>query len=255
MVAETDEILDQLEMLDDYVESIRRRTLEILGPEMALRITRVHQQNWINLAVEWIPEQYPQRFTGEKEDSDIVFDRYLELYSETRFLQRALLRGYYEQVFRELRYALETISQGYYVQYKHPELTYHEQLEKAIEYEVEKEVPYQNYVRCALRWTLDFDDDEIDGWLKPLYSRLSRHVHPSPDRLNRQPTSESQTRFNFSFNGSLARKALDTTDEVFDAVTAFIIDIYPETAHRVRESVHFPTEADDFPFTSYVVDE
>lgn len=247
---EIEDIEGQLDEFNETLDTVRAESIEELGAESALRFIDVYQQNWIDVAVSWLPDKYPDKFTVY--GTDILIYHYLRLFTEIHLLQWLFLRGFYETTCRNLRYILEGTAQAYTVKQRGKNLSLNHQREKAIE--IADETHSREIIVPVLKKSIDFDDNETEEDFEPLWSFLCKNIHPSHLRWNPFPTSDFPTHMVTSFFGPQARETLDAADMVFDVVNAVMFDEYPQLVEPATDSDYYPTEKESFPYTARVID-
>jgi hypothetical protein len=221
---EKDEIIkikDTLWELCEPWKSVTQETIESLGKEDALHIMDFHGGNWIDIINKWIPAKY-----SDEEQDGIIFWQFYALFKEIIWLQFLFQTGNYSLVHKDLRYILEMMAQAHYIDIRHSDLTFEEQIEKAIEIE-DNNVRGWNLVNSALCNILRKDEKHINIKYRMNWDCLNKYVHPSAKRKKIIDDIDPSSHFIDSYNEDLARNTLKIVDEIFDAIYLIIFSRFP----------------------------
>jgi len=213
------EIRDALQKLYDHIDDVQLETLKKLSAMEALHIIDFHANSWID-TISWISSKY-----ARQEQMNIVMLHFIRVFKEIYWIQLLFQNANYPMMYRNLRYILEMMCQAYYVEIHHHGLTLDEQLEKAREIE-QRGLYGWNLMRPVLCEV--FGEHLSESHFHPLWIRLCRHAHPSPTETDATAMADFSILVTDSFNEELAREAMRTTDDVFDAVFAIVFRRFPE---------------------------
>lgn len=212
-----------LDELYETWKSVRKETMTSLGKETALHIVDFHGNNWIDITG-WVSSEY-----SRAEQMNIVIFQFSRLFKEIHWLQFLFHNANYSMIYRNLRYILEMMAQAYYVDWKYPGLNLDEQMEKVRE--IEKSIYGWPLIKNVLCEVLDFDEQDIEGKFKPLWTYLNKHAHPSAMQMDIVAAQDFRSLVTDSFNEALASEALVVADEIFDFIYLLIFQRFP----RIKE--------------------
>ena len=204
------EIEKSLDRLYENWNSVKEETIQCLGDQIALHLIDFHGNNWIDVHG-WITTQYTQ-----EQRLTITFFQFVRLFKELHWLQFLFMCANYPVVYRNLRYVLEMMSQAWYIQSQHPNLRLNEQIEQITE--IEEKIYGWTLIRTVFSQTLRIDEKATEEKLKPIWTLLNKHVHPSAKQMNRVAEENFSSFVTDSFNENLARETLTVADKVFDGV-------------------------------------
>lgn len=198
---------------------VRKETMANLGEQTALHIIDFHGNNWIDITG-WVSSKY-----SRAEQMNMVIFQFNRLFKEIHWLQFLFHNANYPMIYRNLRYILEMMAQAYYVDWKYPGLNLDEQMEKVRE--IEESIYGWPLIKNVLCKVLNFDEQDIEGKFKPLWTYLNKHAHPSAMQMDIVATQDFRSLVTDSFNDTLAKETLDAADQIFDFIYLLIFQKFP----------------------------
>ena len=236
------EIEKSLDRLYETWPSVREETIHRLGDQTALHLIDFHGSNWIDITG-WITTEY-----SREEQFTITFFQFVRLIKELHWLQFLFNHANYPVIYRNLRYILEMMSQAWYVEWEYPKLHLNEQIKKIMEIE-NKNIFGWKLVGTVFSQILNIDDEEAEEKLKPTWTLLNKHVHPSAKQMNMVAEEDFSSLVTDSFNDKLARAILTVADEVFDLVYALIFRRFPHITRLALKSEFINEGKEHLPYT------
>jgi hypothetical protein len=212
-----------LDELYENWKSVGKETMTGLGKETALHIIDFHGNNWIDI-IRWVSFKYIRA-----EQINIVIFQFSRLFKEIHWLQFLFQNANYPLIYRNLRNILEMMAQAHYVDREYLGLDLDEQMEKVRE--IEESIYGWSLIKKVLHKILDFDEQDIKGKFKPLWTYLNKHAHPSAMQMDIVAVQDFRSLVTDSFNDTLAKETLDAVDQIFDFVYLLIFQRFP----RIKE--------------------
>lgn len=212
-----------LDELYENWKSVRKETMAGLSKETALHIIDFHGNNWIDITG-WVSSKY-----SRAEQMNIVIFQFTRLFKEIHWLQFLFHNANYPVIYRNLRYILEMMTQAFYVDWKCLGLSLDEQMQKVRE--IEESIYGWALIKNVLCKVLHFDEQDIEGKFRPLWTYLNKHAHPSAKQMYIVAAQDFRSLVTDSFNDTLAKETLDAVDQIFDFIYLLIFQRFP----RIKE--------------------
>jgi len=243
-MGETAKIVEKLDELYEHLEQLKVETISALGKKEALHIIDFHGNNWIDIS-RWIMAKY-----REEAKNSLLFFYYCMVFKENCWMQLLFLLCNYPAIYRDLRYVWELIFQGYHVDSRCSKEDLDRRIELARKLE-EKKYGWR-LVNSVLK-DLGFSDDEIEKYIRPLWSYLNKHAHPSPLQFKEVARADFSIFVTDAFNEKLATSLLRKTDAVFDLIYYATLKSFPRAIDLAKEYKYLNEWKEHSPLTYSLV--
>lgn len=204
--------------LIDFYKEINEETFRNFKIEECYTCVN-HFNIWIDIF------NYLSPLINDKPNS-IFYLRCLEINKHIGILHFEILSGFYYQSIREMRYLLEAIIQAYYIDKANPNTDVWAKLEFLKEIDKDKMMGSKLIKESQLK---------NKNALKSLYFRLSKHIHPTYEKLNPvYEKMELHENISFEFNGRMFNQCKKFIDQFMDATLFIALSYEPKTIENIK---------------------